>query len=321
MAAISCKAVNRARDPESSMKNVIYVNYLSRFANNIFQYALAHIIRDLIDGEIRFSPDCILRIGESHDRPAEKVPIQDIPLYRITDSSNILVRPEWSGKFREEEKAALRRTGIHFAEDILTVENGKVGISSAYRGEPIILAGYYQNFAYYKGRKDYVAGLLSRIANYPPPKLPGANDIVLNFRGTDMSWAQMPPSFYKRILDGENFDKLWIVTEDPGHKTVRKLLEFYSGELFSDSPITDFRFVMSARKIIITVSTFCWMAAWLSNAEKIYFPLGSPCDLFDRNNDKRLIVTDDPRYVYMRHRFGGMFLLNRLPFYHREYCP
>ena len=94
------------------MKNMIYVNYLSRFANNIFQYALAHIIRDLVDGEIFFSPDCIIRIGESHDRPAEKVPIQDIPLYRITDSKNILARPEWSGKFREDEKAALRKPDV-----------------------------------------------------------------------------------------------------------------------------------------------------------------------------------------------------------------
>ena len=303
------------------MKNIIYVNYLSRFANNIFQYALAHIIRDLVDGEICFAPDCIIRSGESHDRPAEKVPIQDISVYSVTESGNILARPEWSGKFSEDEKAALRKTGVHFAEDILTVENGKVGISSAYHCEPIILAGYYQNFAYYKGRKDYVTGLLSRIRDYPPPKLPGANDIVLHFRGTDLSGAQMPPIFYKHILDGESFDKLWIVTDDPGHKTVRTLLGRYSGELVSDTPITDFRFTMLARRIIISVSTFCWMAAWLSDAEKIYFPLGSPSDLFDRNNDKRLIVTDDPRYIYIRHLFGRRFLLNRLPFFRREYNP
>lgn len=299
------------------MKPVIYVNYLSRFANNIFQYALAHIIRDLIDGEIFFAPDCIIRSGESHDRPVEKVPIQDIPLYRITESSNTLVRPEWSGKFREDEKSALRQTGVHFAEDVLTVENGKVGISSAYRGAPIILAGYYQNFAYYKGRKDYVVGLLSKLRDYPPPKLPGPNDIVLNFRGTDMSWAQMPPIFFKRILDGEAFEKLWIVTEDPGHKTVRRLLRAYPAELFADGAVTDFAFVMAARRVIITISTFCWMAAWLSDAEKIYFPLGSGCDLFDRNNDKRLIVPDDPRYIYIRHRFGGKFLLNRIPWFQR----
>ena len=63
------------------------------------------------------------------------------------------------------------------------------------------------------------------------------------------------------------------------------------------------------------------MAAWLSNAEKIYFPLGSGCDLFDRNNDKRLIVKDDPRYVYIRHPFGGKFLLNRIPIFYRENNP
>lgn len=298
------------------MKNVIYVNYLSRFANNIFQYALAHIIKDLTGGEIFFSPSCVLRSGESHDLPAEEIPIEDIPLYLITDSKNILEKREWSGKFREDEKEALRKTGICFAEDILAFDDERLVISDSYHGAPIILSGYYQDYRYYKGRRKFVSGLLNQSNQFPCDIIPGKNDIVLNFRGTDLSWAQMPVNYYRWILDKEQFDKLWIVTEDPNHKTVLKLLNIYPSEVLSNGPIKDLKFVMSAKKIIMTVSTFCWMAAWLSDADKIYFPLGSRYPLFDKEDDRRLIVSDDRRYVFIKPFFNRAFLRHLFPFYY-----
>ena len=301
------------------MKNIIiYVNYLSRFANNIFQYALAHIIKDLTGGEIFFSPSCVLRSGKSHDLPAEEIPIEEIPLYLITDSKNIMKKKEWSGKFREDEKEALRKTGICFAEDILKFDDDRLVISDSYHGEPIILSAYYQNYRYYKGKKEFVSGLLNKLDQYPLENIPGTHDIVLNFRGTDLSWAQMPLSYYRWILDKEPFDKLWIVTEDSNHPTVLKLLDCYPGEVLSNGPINDFKFVMSAKKIIMSVSTFCWMAAWLSDADKIYFPLGSPYPLFDKENDRRLIVTDDQRYVYVKPFFKRAMMRKVFPLYQYE---
>jgi len=300
------------------MANIIYVNYLSRFANNIFQYALAHIVKDLTGGEIFFSPTCVLRMGKSHDLPAEEVPIEDIPLYHITDSTNIMKNKEWSGKFRDDEKDALRKTGICFAEDILKIVDDGLIISDSYHGEPIILSAYYQNYRYYKGKKEFVSGLLNKLDQYPLAKIPGMHDIVLNFRGTDLAWAQMPFSYYRWILDKEQFNKLWIVTEDPNHLTVLKLLDCYPGEVFSNGPINDFKFVMSAKKIIMTVSTFSWMAAWLSDADKIYFPLGSPYHLFDKENDQRLIVRDDQRYVYVKPFFKRTILRKAFPLYRYE---
>lgn len=294
------------------MGTIIYVNYISRFANNIFQYALAHIIQELVGGEIRFAPTCVIRSGPSHDRPLEVIPVEEMPLYQITDSRDTLSRPEWTGKFSEEEKAALRKTGVWFAEDVLRFDGDRLAVAPAYRGEPIILAGYYQDFRYYRGRKDFVAGLLK-----PPPAVrrPGERDIVLNYRGTDLAWAQPPLSFYRWVLAKEDFEKLWIVTEDPAHPTVTGLLRSYPGEVLSNGAVQDFQFVRAARRIVMSVSTFCWMAAWLSDAERIYFPLGSPFPLFDRDNDQRLIVTGDPRYVYVKPRFAGALARKIFPFY------
>jgi hypothetical protein len=241
-----------------------------------------------------------------------------MPLYSITDSRNTLSRPEWSGKFREDEKAALRQTGVWFAEDLLRFEGDRLVLAEAYRGEPIILAGYYQDYRYYRGRREFVSRLLT---TPPPPRVPGPHDIVLNFRGTDLSWAQMPPSYYRWILDSETFDKLWIVTEDPGHQTVTTLLRRYAGEVQSLGAVADFQFVRAARKVLMSVSTFAWMAAWLSEADRIYFPLGSPYPLFDQSADRRLIVFDDPRYVYVKPRFNPAFTRRLLPFYRLTTAP
>lgn len=297
---------------------LIYVNYISRFANNLFQYALAHIVKDLVGGEIAFAPTCVIRSGPSHDRPAETIPVEQMPLYAITDSRNTLSRPEWSGKLREDEKAALRRTGVWFAEDLLRLDGDRLAVTETYRGEPVILAGYYQDYRYYRGRREFVAGLLTPP---PPPRVPGPRDVVLNFRGTDLAWAQMPPSFYRWILDAERFEKLWIVTEDPGHPTVTALLARYPGEVQSHGAVADFQFVRAARTVLMSVSTFAWMAAWLSAADRIYFPLGSPYPLFDQTADRRLVVFDDPRYVYVKPRFDPALTRRILPFYRRIAAP
>jgi len=65
------------------------------------------------------------------------------PAFRPFDAGQC--RREWSGKFREDEKAAFRETRVWFAEDLLQLEGDRLIISDAYRGEPIILAGYYQD--------------------------------------------------------------------------------------------------------------------------------------------------------------------------------
>jgi len=294
------------------MENVIYVNYLSRFANNIFQHSLAHIIKDLTGGTICFSPTCVIRSGERHDRPAEEVPIEEIPLYGITNSRNILVRKEWSGKFHDDERTALRKTGVSFAKDILRFEQDRLVISDSYRGGPVIISGYYQDYRYYKGRRSLVSSLLDL---KPPLRSPGKRDVVLHFRGTDLSSAQMPLGYYCWILANERFERLWIVTDDPGHEAVLKLADLYPSTVVSDGVISDFPFIMAAKTIILTVSTFSWMAAWLSNADKIYFPLGSSLPLFDKDGDRRLIVTDDPRYIYVKPYFRRSFLRKVFPWY------
>ena len=73
----------------------------------------------------------------------------------------------------------------------------------------------------------------------------------------------------------------------------------------SQGVMKDFATVRTARHIAISVSTFSWLAAWLSQAETIYLPLaGFLCSNFLREID--LLPTSDERYrfIFMPLFFG-----------------
>ena len=110
----------------------------------------------------------------------------------------------------------------------------------------------------------------------------------------------MPRRSTKMNLSVEN---IIIVTDEPNNKNLQilynKLIEKYKNSVAirSKSIIEDFLYIMHAEKIIMSVSTFSWMASWLSDAKKIYFPVDDY--IFNRDGDNRLIVDDEPRYRYV----------------------
>ena len=68
----------------------------------------------------------------------------------------------------------------------------------------------------------------------------------------------------------------------------------------SRGPLEDFAAIRNARNIVISVSTFSWLAAWLSEAEQIFVPmLGflNP-NHFHANKIIDLLPTDDARYRF-----------------------
>ncbi|SVC77996.1 uncharacterized protein METZ01_LOCUS330850, partial [marine metagenome] len=62
-------------------------------------------------------------------------------------------------------------------------------------------------------------------------------------------------------------------------------------EIISEHYMHDFAFLASAKRLCIANSTFGWWAAWLSNAERIYYP-----DIGNENFNN-LWVYDEDRYI------------------------
>jgi hypothetical protein len=62
-------------------------------------------------------------------------------------------------------------------------------------------------------------------------------------------------------------------------------------------PLSDFQTVRRAKNIVVCISTFVWLAAWLSNAKRIVLPVyGLYNPLQFPNHD--LLPLGDDRYTY-----------------------
>ena len=64
------------------------------------------------------------------------------------------------------------------------------------------------------------------------------------------------------------------------------------------TPLQQFALIKSANKTLLTSSTYCWWAAFLSNAEEIYYPWRA--DLVTTDNGADWFVDDEDRYIVIR---------------------
>ena len=121
------------------------------------------------------------------------------------------------------------------------------------------------------------------------PVAVGANDVsgfsedylVCNIRGGEIlhgihvDYFPLPAEYYK-LLEKETGLKMVFfgqIGDDPYCENLRYL---FPDALFvkSQGGPTDFETIRRSKNIAICISTFSWLAAWLSNAQRIYVPIG-----------------------------------------------
>ncbi|MCM5555066.1 hypothetical protein [Pleomorphomonas sp. NRK KF1] len=140
----------------------------------------------------------------------------------------------------------------------------------------------------------------------PEEDAPGFDDahIVINIRGEDIlfgksaDYGPIPLTYYRSII------------EETGKTPV------FMGQLFDDyysnmiraefpdaiyvphtTPIRDFQIIRNSQNIVVSLSTFSWLAAWMSDAKRIYMPLIGGWNP-EQRPDGNLTPADDPRFVY-----------------------
>ena len=130
----------------------------------------------------------------------------------------------------------------------------------------INIKGFFQNRKLYTDRK--------RIQSFF--KLEGSkntDDIVAHVRiGDYKTWRKgvvISPSWYHNILKSETFNRLFFVTDEPKSSFFHSFRD-YNPTIISSSHKNDFHFIRNFDKILCSNSTFCWWAAFLSTATKLY---------------------------------------------------
>lgn len=248
---------------------MIKIEYHGQMGNRLFQYSLGRILST----ELRFG-------------------LQAEPIAGFNNTVSFGRRSVFC-LFRKPQKLTGHSIDL---ESILSEKSHRL----------ITLAGYFMRYEFYKNYKETIKkDWLFQAKRFQF----GERDISIHIRGGDLwqvnslkrvhgGYRALPFSFYRTVLAQRQWDNIYIVTEDPDDPMVLKLAEQFSARVQSSSAEDDFNFLMSSTNVVMSVSTFSWWAAWLSDAKTIFFPKSG---LFDPSfrPDINLIPDDEPRYRFI----------------------
>lgn len=132
----------------------------------------------------------------------------------------------------------------------------------------------------------------------------GEDELVINIRGGDILqgisdlYGMLPVEFYKFIAKktGKKCIFYGQLDESPYMDELRAAFPDAT-YIPSRGVARDFDFIRKSKHIIPCVSTFSWMASWLSSATKIYFPVAGLLNPAQHYYGM-LLPLDDPRYEF-----------------------
>ena len=238
---------------------MIEVRYRMRFGNNLFQYCFGRILAEELGYELAADP------------------LPGFPNTSHHVSGNRYLKP------------TVRLTGhVTDLSEILSDRSKR----------HIILDGYFQRYEHYRNYKSRIRNdwLITNLSSYPI----NTKDVVLCVRRGDyVPLHALPFSYYHDAIRLLHPRRVYICSDEPHDPFVKLLVWRYRAELIPPDPMQNLEFIKSFRKIVISNSTFCWWAAFLSHGTEIIAPI--PVQGFWGPNYKNsLRVYDEPRYRYIQ---------------------
>jgi hypothetical protein len=246
------------------MSKIVYYKIVGRFANNIFQYFASQIIRKIFNydevQQLQYNPGNCLYI----DNPKFKE-ICDLAMqgksYDISNYDKIYM----NGFFQRSE------IYLYYKDYIMSIfnENNTAKINESVSIRDIIL---------YNTKHT----------------IPNENDLVMHFRLDDFKLTKeiFEPEQLKYIIKNISYDKLYIVCDElrqDWEKDYMKNFNEFNPVIINGSMLDDFKLLMSCNKLLISASTYSWMASYLNiNLVELHIPYnnrhGEDQHLVESNN-------------------------------------
>lgn len=165
-----------------------------------------------------------------------------------------------------------------------------------------------------------LVGIGSRMANYLPPadyaslfpagqvevERHGDDELLISVRGAEIlgqchaDYGPIPPAFYKQLArETGKRPVLFGQIEDDWYS--RLLMEAMpeARVVRSGGILSDFERLRSARHVVTSVSSFAWLATWMSQASTVHVPVLGLLNPAQRP-DVDLLPQNDPRYRFYR---------------------
>jgi hypothetical protein len=165
----------------------------------------------------------------------------------------------------------------------------------------IELLGYGFRMENYLPREAYQR-TFARSGN--PPEGEWGDTLVINIRGAEVlgqghpDMGPLPLAFYRQLIEVTGLRPLFMGQIGDDYYS-RMLRRWFPDARFMPSrgPLADFETIRCAREIVVGVSTFSWLAAWLSDARTVHLPV---LGIFNprQRPDVDLLPWSDERYVF-----------------------
>jgi hypothetical protein len=132
----------------------------------------------------------------------------------------------------------------------------------------------------------------------------GPGQLVCSIRGGEVldgrhpGYVLLPVEFYAELAARTGLAPVFLGQLEP-NSYVAALRARFPGALFVDSrgPMADFAALRRSRNIVPSVSTFAWLAAWLSDADQVFLPVDGMLHPV-MGPHANLLPLDDPRYRF-----------------------
>ncbi|WP_415469032.1 discoidin domain-containing protein [Acetobacter persici] len=181
----------------------------------------------------------------------------------------------------------------------------------------IFLSGFFQKLSFYPSLEECRQLFCSEISLQ---ETFSDDELVINIRCGELvsghvSWYPiLPVAFYEHIVEISGLRPVFVGQLD-NVLYIEELKKAFPNARYiaSKGALYDFQLVRSAKNIAISVSTFSWLAAWLSEAKNIFYPLaGFLNPALQKAYDQVELFTDFAATDDTRFRFFQM------PFFHNE---
>lgn len=201
------------------------------------------------------------------------------------------------------------KIGVHDTEKFNSFNLGKmpfVGYQQALKSlSPhfFMMEGFYQNINNFPDKKEFDYDKIFP-ARSDINDGGGEGDIVINIRGGEIlgaihpHYTMLPPEFYEFIIRKTKKNPIFYGQLDDSPYLSELKERFPQAKFMPSRGVSeDFDFIRKSKHIVPCLSTFSWMASWMSEAKKIYFPIAG---IFSprQHSSSMLLPLSDERYEF-----------------------
>jgi hypothetical protein len=227
------------------MRRVVEVRYRGRLGNQLFEYAFGRLLAEHLGATFVAPP--IAGFQQARARRASWAMRHSRP--------SVTIKGHW---LSQKKRAALKNERY------------------------IELLGFFQRVEYYREHRERIADWFSRPRRAPLPD----QSLTIHLRSGLWSdggkkhpgYPALPISYYHRILNERAWSDVYVVCEHADDPIATQLLAIPGVQHEERSYLDDFDFLLASRNIALSVSSFGWWPAWLSDAETIFYPLAGIFD-------------------------------------------